>query len=83
MYKLENPPYSRKVTFAKIYLGDFLHYPKGIIPQECVEIKTKQINGKFHFFLSYLKYLKQFLLNVLMFSISTFSYSHKNSLSGR
>lgn len=46
MYKVENAP-SRKATFAKIYLGDYLHYLRGIIPQEYVEIKTKQINGKF------------------------------------
>ena len=47
MYKLKNSPLSWKVTFAKIYLGDYLHYPKGILPLWCVEIETKQLNGKF------------------------------------
>ena len=47
MYKLENAHSSRKVTFAKIYLGDYLDYPNRILSQQCVEIETKQINGKF------------------------------------
>jgi len=32
MYKLKNTPSSQKTTFAKIYLGDYLHYRRGIIP---------------------------------------------------
>ena len=47
MYKLKNTPPSQKVAFAKIYLGDYLHYLKGILPLRCVEIETKQLNGKF------------------------------------
>ena len=53
MYSHENALSSWKATFSKIYHGDYLYYPKGNIPQECVETKTKQINGKFHFFLSH------------------------------